>query len=845
MNLKRRIWLFLGLLVVLVLSLDLAVSYHKFRQELQSEIEYDARTVYGYMMATRRVYQQAFIDSGLPVNSDTLGLLPAHAMSRISKDFANWNNSGIRFNNVSDVPRNPGNQADRFELAAMDWFRAHPDASERMESIVDDTGTGYLLYTAPIKIEPVCLKCHGRREDAPQSIQDKYTEAFGYRLGDLRGVVSVKLPTAKFETRFREVWLGQLAKSLVGYALLFLALGLLLERLVIRRLARLQAGAERIAQGDYDARVPAGGRDEICALAHSFNRMAEEVQNRDRSLSKLSLAVEQSPESVIITNLDARIEYVNSAFVDNTGYSREEVIGKNPRLLQSGRTPQETYQELWSVLKQGRVWRGKFLNQRKDGRDCIEEATIAPLRGPDGSVTHYISVKQDITEKSKAQEEINRLAYYDVLTGLPNRALLVNRLEHSLVVSRRQKHLDALVLINLDRFKNINTARGYETGDKLLVALGGRLTRHLREGDTLARMSADEFAVLLPSQAGEREVAGRQVLGVIERLHEDMRRPFVFGDDEATLSVSAGIAFYPQGHDDCPQEVLRRADTALHRAKAAGGGRTAFFDAGMGELAERRFLIERDLREAVKNGQLRLYLQSQVDAKGALVGAEALVRWQHPVQGMLLPGQFVPVAEESDLIVDLGAWVLGKACGIMAREKAADCPLQLSVNISPRHFDRPGFVPWLKHLVDEIGVDPSCLTLEVTESLIIDNVDEVVEKMTALANHGFHFSIDDFGTGYSSLAYLKRMPLNELKIDKAFVQDAPNNPSDAALVETILSVATHLGLKVVAEGVETEEQARFLNERAEVIHQGYLYGRPEPSEVWISRWRESVRSDES
>ncbi len=834
MKLKSRIWLLLGALVTLVLGLDLTISYHKFRDELRAEITNDARTVYGYMMATRRVYQEEFVASGIPLNQDTIGLLPAHAMSRISRDFPNWNKSGIRFNNVSDLPRNPDNRADRFELAAMQWFREHPEAGERMDDIVEDNGTGYLLYTAPIRIETMCLKCHGRRDEAPAGIRERYSEAYDYHEGDLRGVVSIKLPTAKFETRFREVWFGQLVKSLLGYVFLFLALGLLLEHLVTRRLARLQTSAERIAQGDYQVRVPVEGNDEICGLAKTFNDMVQEVQNRDRSLSQLSLAIEQTPESVVITDLNARIEYVNNAFLQITGYQREEVIGKNPRLLQSGLTPRETYRTLWKTLAKGEVWRGNFSNLRKDGSECLESATIAPLRGPDGTVTHYVSVKQDITEKLRIEAQVNQLAYYDRLTGLPNRTLLMNRLEHSLAMSHRQGNLDALVLINIDRFKNINNARGYQIGDKLLIAFGARLMQLLRDGDTLAHMGADEFALLLPGQSGEREPAGRQILSIAKRLHGHLRLPFLLGDDEITMTASLGIALYPDCGGDIAPEVLRRANTTLHRAKEAGGGHSAFFDAAMGDLVERRFLIEGELRQAVNQGQLRLFLQSQVDPDGAVVGAEALVRWQHPSRGLLAPGLFIPVAEESDLIADLGSWVLSEAVKLMSEHATADAPLRLSVNISPRHFHQAGFVPWIKDLVLYNGVDPSWLTLEVTEGLVIDNIEAVVAKMSELSDFGLHFSIDDFGTGYSSLAYLKRMPLRELKIDKTFVQDAPTDPNDAALVETILSVSRHLGLRVVAEGVETPEQAAFLNARGRVIHQGYLFGRPVPAEDWLA-----------
>jgi PAS domain S-box-containing protein len=407
MSLKRKVWLWLGLLVGAILGVDLTISYIKLSSELRAEAEFDARTVYGFMMATRRVYQNQFIESGLPLNEKTVGFLPAHSFSRISKEFANWNDSGVLFNNVSDKPRNAGNQADPEEMAAMAWFRQNPKSAERLERVEKTVGKGYLLYTAPIWIEQICLKCHGDKDAAPPSIRDNYDAAYGYQLGELRGVASVKIPTSKFDKRFREIWGGQVVKSLFGYAILLLAVGYLLEKLVTQRIARLQEGAERIAEGNYAIRLPVQSTDEICHLAEAFNRMAEGVQSREQTLTKLTQAVEQSPESIVITDLQGRIEYVNDSFVKNTGYSFEEALGKNPRILQSGKTPVASYEAMWAALQSGRGWQGEFVNRRKDGSEYVEFVIIAPIRQPNGEVSNYLAVKQDITEKKRIGEELD------------------------------------------------------------------------------------------------------------------------------------------------------------------------------------------------------------------------------------------------------------------------------------------------------------------------------------------------------------------------------------------------------------------------------------------------------
>jgi diguanylate cyclase (GGDEF)-like protein/PAS domain S-box-containing protein len=854
MKLKTKIWLLLCLLTSAVLVIDLTVTYEKLSVEIRNATEYEARTVYGFMMATRRVYQQQFVDSELPVNHKTIGFLPAHSLSRISKDFANWNQSGILFNNVSDIPRNPGNQADRFELEDMAWFRSQPKASERLRNIVSEQGISYLLYTAPILIEHSCLRCHGERDAAPASIREEYDTAYNYKEGELRGVVSIKVPTATFDARLFRVWSVQLVKSLIGYVVLFLALGYFLDRLVTRRLARLQTAADQITAGQYGARVdPGEGDDEIAGLAQTFNQMAKEVESRDQSLRKLSQAVEQSPESVVITDLNGTIEYVNATFIRKSGYSREEVLGTQARVFDpaSMHTQAELFASLCASLNEGRTWQGEFSCTRKDGSEFPESVSISPVRGADGEISHYLMTRQDISEKKHSEAQILRLAFFDGLTDLPNHTLMMDRLAQTLAAGRRSQHQEALLLINLDRFKNINDARGHALGNQLLKALAERLSGLLREGDTLARMGADEFAILLPDLNHSAEQASRHTLSVAEKIHAALRRPLSIGGVKSsetkietfTVTASIGITLFPEARNETPDDILRRADNALHQAKEGGGNQTAFFESDMGEAAEKRFQLERELRLAIPAGELRLYLQPQLTAAGALAGAEVLVRWQHPERGLVSPNDFIPVAEESDLIVDLGAWVFTEACNLMAQQALAGHSLRLSVNLSPRHFRQKSFVPWLRDLIAATGADPTHLMLEVTEGLMIDNINDVVAKMNELTTMGFHFSLDDFGTGYSSLAYLKRLPIHELKIDKSFVQDAPTDPDDAALVETILAVAQHMHLKVVAEGVETAEQAAFLNARATVIHQGYFYGRPEPAETWIARWQESTASN--
>ena len=577
-----------------------------------------------------------------------------------------------------------------------------------------------------------------------------------------------------------------------------------------------------------------GRNRELLAIQHRLEDSAREI-------ARLGQAVEQSPESIIITDLDGNILYVNRAFETSTGYAAKEVIGLNPRIFKSPRTAPEVHAGLWATLSGGGIWQGELANLRRDGSEFQESAIISPIKDADGGVFGYLAVKQDITARKEAEARIHRLAYYDSLTGLPNRGRLNELLAHRLAAAPRIDHGDALLLVNIDRFKLINDARGHHLGDTLLTALGRRLDERVGEAGSVARMGADEYAILLPQLGADEATTAAAARQWADRLIACVAQPLHIDDEAITVTFSIGVATFPDPADSTTADVLRRADTALHRAKDGGGNQVAVFESHMGEAIAQSFRIETELRHALAHGELQLHLQPQTLPDGTLSGAEVLVRWLHPLEGPIPPGRFIPVAEQSDLIVDLSAFIFREACLLLARLQSAGVDLRLSVNLSPRHFRKQSFIPWLKGLLAETGADPHRLTLEVTEGLFIDNLSETAARMDELCALGIHFSIDDFGTGYSSLAYLKRLPIRELKIDKGFIQDAPSDPDDAALVDAILAVAQNMHLEVVAEGIETPEQAAFLSTRGRIIRQGYLFGRPEPAEVWLQRWTTAAK----
>ncbi len=589
------------------------------------------------------------------------------------------------------------------------------------------------------------------------------------------------------------------------------------------------------------------------AARHSYRlridrerRTSAELAEREFELRKFSQVIEQSPEGVLITDTRGRVEYANPAALSRLGRDADEALGADVLSLGAMNLDPDSHDAILQTLACGQAWRGELRGQHVDGRVRIEATRVSPLRQPDGSISHHVWLRQDITARREAEARLHHLARHDPITGLPNRSQLEERLVQTLRQARLQGRLAALVHLNIDRFKTINEARGQAAGDALLRALGARLSALAGSERLVARLGTDEFAALLPDLDADAATASRLAYAFASQMQDALLEPLTLDStgDQVTVSTSIGIALCPDGHGQeagsgghGAAQVLRHAATALNQAKARGGAQIAFFELAMGDAAEQRFRIDRDLRQALVDDQLRLYLQPQVDTSGRWTGAEALVRWQHPVQGLVSPGVFIPIAEESDLIVGLGRWVVTEAMRLIAEQARAGRSLPLSINLSPRQFRQPDFVTWMQQLLAEHAIDPHLLTLEITEGLVIGNVEQTIERMQALRALGLHFSIDDFGTGYSSLAYLKRLPISELKIDRSFIQDVTRRADDAALVETILSVACHMGLKVVAEGVEEPAQTQFLAARAEgVILQGYFYGRPGPAEEWLARW---------
>ncbi|MCL4697538.1 MAG: EAL domain-containing protein, partial [Burkholderiaceae bacterium] len=552
----------------------------------------------------------------------------------------------------------------------------------------------------------------------------------------------------------------------------------------------------------------------------------------------------ESLDGIVITDADERILRVNAAFTRITGYTIDEARGKKTgHLLRSGRHDRSFYESLWTALERDLHWQGELWNRRHNGEVYPQWTSITAVRDDRGRTSHFVVVLTDITEKKRADETIRTLAYFDPLTKLPNRRLLRERILASCAASAESGRYSALLFIDLDHFKELNDSKGHDIGDQLLIEVGRRLSAAVRSDDTVARQGGDEFVVLVTKLSTDTVQAHAQAERLAEAVRSELSRPYDLGAYRHHTSPSIGVNVF-LGAEHSVDELLKRADSAMYLAKRSGRNAYRFFDPALHAMLEQRLELEADLRRAFELRQLQLHYQPQVDEHGALRGAEVLLRWRHETRGNVSPGLFIPLAEETDLILEIGAWVLERAAQqVVAWNSRAEGPrIELAVNVSARQFRRPDFSSVVSEIVERVGLPPGQLKLELTESLILSNVDEVVATMHTLRTLGIKLSLDDFGTGQSSLSYLTRLPLDQLKIDQSFVRNLTHSHSDAIVAQTIVGLADNLGFEVIAEGVETEEQRAMLEAMGCKRHQGYLFGAPMPLESFEAFARAPTRA---
>ena len=565
-------------------------------------------------------------------------------------------------------------------------------------------------------------------------------------------------------------------------------------------------------------------RARLCDFLGMSPGLKRQRQDQER-LRQAAVVFDCTREGVLVSDRRGVIVHVNRALVEITGYPVEEVLGRRPNMFKSGRHGPEFYQAIFKSLEESGEWHGEIWNRRKSGEIYPQWQTVRSITDDKGQVSHYVAVFSDISAIKNSQTELARLVHHDPLTDLPNRLLFTDRTEQTLASAQRHQTGCALLMIDLDHFKIINDSLGHNVGDLLLKAVAERLLRVFGKGFTVARLGGDEFAVLVDSCAQTSQAAG-----LAQQVLEVMKGPFDVDKHQLFISASVGISVFPSDALNAEQ-LLRNADSALFKAKSSGREGYALYTEELTAHAQYRVEVASDLRRALEQHELRVYYQPVHDLKSSrLIGVEALVRWEHPLRGLLSPGEFIPIAERTGLIAEIDAWVLEQACWQMVQWQAAGVELSfVAVNISSRLFARPELFSLVSTVLADTGMDAALLELEVTESAVMDNSQVALEQMHRLRALGLRLAIDDFGTGFSSLLRLKRLPVQKLKIDQGFVAGLPGDNDDVAIVRAVIALGQSMGLQVHAEGIEQVEQAQFLLDLDCNLGQGYWFGRPMPA----------------
>ena len=662
--------------------------------------------------------------------------------------------------------------------------------------------------------------------------------------GSVNGAASIVIDTtdeyAKIESFKHWLWTAELFVQLALSMIIAFAVRIIIARNIENPAKKLQATMLQIRDhGDLSLRAKIEGKhSDIDEMAETFNLFVENLEEATKGLALFAKVVENSEEAIIISDAENIILSVNKAFTKITGYAPEEVVGQNPKLLSSGRHEPEFYLDMWHSIRNNGHWQGEIWNRRKTGEIYPEWISISTVRDPKGRIVNHVAIFTDITKRKMAEERINHLANYDPLTGLANRNLLQDRLSQAIAHAHRHSESLALLFLDLDHFKIVNDSLGHHIGDRLLKSVSERLLDCVREEDTVARQGGDEFIIILTEISRQEDVTL-----IVNKILHALSLPFYFDNHEIFVSVSVGIALYPR--DGVDENVLmKNADSALYRAKEEGRSCYQFYTPEMNAHASKRLELENGLRRALEQDEFMLHYQPQVDLhSGEIVGVEALVRWQHPEKGMVPPSEFIPVMEETGMIVPLGKWILRTACTQARAWLDQGFDLKVSVNLSARQFKGQDFVTVAREILDDTGIAGKYVDLELTESILIEQSEPIYGILQQIKALDIQLSVDDFGTGYSSLSYLKLFPIDKIKIDQSFVRDISVDMEDTAIVEAIIAMAHSLRLKVIAEGVETAAQLAFLaSHRCDEI-QGYYFSKPLPEQEVTAMLQQGRRLD--
>ena len=814
-----RYFLIFALLLFVMLGYKTYEQYQRISHTQDVIVQKETASLGEFISAFRQTYQELFLRYGIPVDDKTLNLLPVKTIHEISRRFSKRVRGDVIVRTVSDRPRNPANMANAYEMQMIAYFRKHPEVKEHFVQ----KGNEY-LYTKPLYIKKSCLKCHGKREETIWSIRKKYDRAYGYKVGDLRGLLSIEVQEGTLFNVLYNDFRNTVITTMLIY-LLFLGIIYLLFR--------------KMRQKEEHHTV---------MLEKEVTKKTAEVEKQRDTFETL---FEKASDGILIIRGNRVIE-CNERAVSLFGCpSKEALLAAPLQTLSPERQPDgspsaEKIKEMVTLAKAHKAHQFEWLNQTVSGEIFFSDVTITPIVLNDENVLHIVI--RDISEKKKAERKLidqkNYLhyqAHHDHLTGLPNRTLFKDRLEHGIEVAKGQESMLALLFIDLDHFKHINDTLGHQIGDMVLKVVAERLKAKLRPEDTLARLGGDEFTVIIEDVSALDDI---QILA--ERILQVMTQPVHMGGHTLYISCSIGISVYPQDGKN-PEHLVKFADAAMYRAKEEGRNNYQFYSKEMTTLAYQRLILESSMRQAIQQDEFVVYYQPQYDAgDDRLVGMEALIRWQHPdpKMGLLGPDRFIPLAAESNLIIEIDRWVMEKAMTQFVHWYADGLnPGRLSLNLSIRQLNSHDYLEVLQETMERLHFNPAWLELEVTEGQVMKKPEESIDKLNKIAALGIRISIDDFGTGYSSLAYLKRLPVSVLKIDQSFVREIPENKDDTAIVKAIIALAESLDIDIIAEGVENEAQKLFLLLQGCSSMQGYFFGKPMPGELFEERFLK--RKDQS
>ena len=801
---NMKLFMFFALFLFLVIGYKTYEQYYNIKDTQKLIVLKESQSLATFISAFRQTYQNAFLSNHIDVNDKTINLLPVKTIREISDRFSSIVEGDIVIHTVSDRPRNSDNMANDFELEMIQYFKDHP---QEKESFVQKDDAFY--YTQPLHIKESCLRCHGKREDAIPSIRDKYNTAYDYKLGEIRGLLNIKIKKRDFFAAMYDDFTNTLLSAIFLYIIFLIIIYLLFKEM-----------REKEDQYTQD-------------LKRDIKRKTYEIKKQKDTFETL---FEKSSDGILIIE-DGKFIQCNEKIVEMLHYrSKEDLLNIRPSELSpefqpDGRRSDEKAEEMINIAIKNGTHQFEWVHTKANGKNFMAEVTLTSITLNNRNVLHVIW--RDISEKNKAQQELLKQkdildyqAHHDGLTGLPNRMLFNDRLEHGIALAQRHSMKLALFFIDLDYFKQINDSLGHQIGDRVLIAVAERLKAKIRNEDTLARLGGDEFTIIMEDL---KDVEDASLLA--HKIQKVLAQPIHIEGHTLYISCSMGISLYPQDDTDA-NNLIKYADAAMYKAKEEGRNNFQFYASEMTEFALERMIMKSSLRDAIDNKEFILYYQPQVDATtGKLTGMEALIRWQHPKMGLLHPRKFITLAEESGLIVEIDRWVMTTAMKQMTQWYHEGLePGVLALNLSMRQLRSDDFIDILEESFKRAEFKPEWLEFEVTEGEVMKKPEESIMKLEEISRMGINITIDDFGTGYSSLAYLKRLPVSKLKIDQSFVQGLPDDKEDAAIVKAIIALAESLGLDLIAEGVETDAQKEFLLASGCKHIQGYYYGEAVPAE---------------